>query len=368
MKAQRRFGLDLSWLRVTVVFLIDILVLFTAGDLSDEWQPTAWWVGVGVATVLTLISVITYRGITLPSAIGAWFWDWSADPEAALTAACMPALNHQRRYGRQPVGVREYRGRLVTVIAVDEPDAAPAGRHLRHQVPSSSLRVATVAAGLRQFDVRLDGVDIVSVGTQIRGGGHHSTWLVLRMDPLRNSEAVASRDSLASTLAAATERLAHEISGRRCTAWPMSGDDLAEVDSTVLAGLQPTWSRPGWRRLKHFNGYATNFWVSPWDITSEKLEDLWLAETDATVVTVRVAAHNGGHQVSALVRYHSEEPLPKTIWAGLNRFTGRQLPALRAGLTAPVTRPLKVPSRSLSADDELAVPIGRVEAHAEPAA
>ena len=357
MKAQRRFGLALSWLRVTVVFLIVIAVLVVAGGLRDDWQPTAWWSGVGVAVCVVLISVISYRGITLPSAVAGWFWDWSGEPAEALVEACTPAVDHRRRYGRELVGVREYHGKLVTVVAVDEPDTAPAGRHLRRRNPSS-LPVATVAAGLQQFDVHLDGVDVVSVRA---GDGTRSTWLVLRMDPQRNSAAVATRESLASTLTAATERLANQISGARCTAWPMSAGEIDEVDSTVLAGLQPTWSRPGWRRLKHFNGYATCFWVSPWDITSETLQDLWLADADATVVTVRVTARARAHQVSAWVRYHSAEPLPKEVWSGLNRFTGRQLPALRASLPTPQTRPLHVPSRVLSTADDLAVPLGPVE-------
>ena len=65
---------------------------------------------------------------------------------------------------------------------------------------------------------------------------------------------------------------------------PLTADELAEVDTAVVAGLQPASTRPGLDRLKHIDGYATSFWVSPWDITSETLDQLWLADTDATVV------------------------------------------------------------------------------------
>lgn len=355
MKTQPPFGLNISWLPVTVIFLIDVAVLVLAGRLPDDWQPAAWWSGVGVAAFVALLGLISYRGVTLPSALAGWLSDCSSDAAADLTAACTPAINHRRRFAREPVGVREYHGRLVTVIAVDEPDKAPGNRHLRRSASSSSLPVATVAGELQQFDVHLDAVDIVSVRA---GDGARGTWLVLHMDPQRNSFAVASRDSLASTMAAATERLAHELSGRRCTAWPMSGDEFGEVDSAVLADLEPTWRCPGWRRLKHASGYATSFWVSPHDLNTETLEALWGLEVDATVTTVRVTARQHRHEVSAWVRYHSYEPLPRL--AGLNRFTGRQLPAVRAGLPAPETRPLKVPSRHLTADDELAVPLGPV--------
>src|SRR6201999_341692 len=130
------------------------------------------------------------------------------------------------------------------------------------------------------------------------------TWLVLRLNPQLNVAAVTARDSLASTLVAATERLAHDPDWQNCAARPPTGAELAEVDSAVLADLEPTWSRPGWRHLKHFNGFATSFWLTPSDITTETLEELLLRDTTATVMTIRLAASGGRHQLSAWVRYH----------------------------------------------------------------
>jgi len=232
--------------------------------------------------------------------------------------------------------------------------------------------VAVIAAGLRQFDVRLDAIDIVSVRKRHvaeaadpsapptvddrPAGIERGTWLVLRMDPQHNVAAVAVRDSIASTLAAAAERLAGDLDGQRCAARPLTADELAEVDTAVMAGLEPTSTRPGLRHLKHFDGYATSFWVSPQDITSETLDRLWLHDTDATVVTIRLTAAAGRAEVSAWVRYQSEERLGKDVRAGLNRLVGRQLAAVRASLPAPAKSPLLVvPARALRDDEPLAV-------------
>jgi type VII secretion protein EccE len=189
------------------------------------------------------------------------------------------------------------------------------------------------------------------------------TWLVLRMNPQRNVAAVVARDSLASTLVAATERLAQDLDGQSCAARPLTADELAQVDSAVLADLEPNWRRPGWRYLKHFNGFATSFWVSPSDIDSETLDELWppdTADIAATVMTVRLTTSDGQPQLSAWVRYHSESRLPKEVSAGLNRLTGRQLAAVRASLPAPTTRPLLVvPSRELRDHDEVVLWIGQ---------
>jgi type VII secretion protein EccE len=391
MKAQRTFGLALSWPRLTAVFLVDVLILVLASHSPDSWQGdnrVAWWIGVALAVVLTLLSVVTYHGVTFTSSLAAWLWDWSADPSKALGAGCTPAIDYQRRFGRETVGVREHQGHLVTVIAVDGGEGDPAGRHRHRTSASAAVPVAAVAEALQQFDIHLDAIDIVSV--EVRGGvaaarasasldewgpeewgvvgdqpaaDRRRTWLVLRMNPQRNVAAVACRDSLASTLVAATERLAQDLDGQSCAARPLTADELAEVDSAVLAELEPTWRRPGWRHLKHFNGYATSFWVTPSDISAETLDELWLSETSevgATVITVRLTARGGRPQLSAWVRYHSDARLPRELSAGLNRLTGRQLAAVRASLPAPSTRPqLVVPSRDLLDQDELELPVGQ---------
>lgn len=389
MKAQRSFGLSLSWPRVTTVFLVDVLIMLVASHAPASWQGEhriAFWVGVGLAALVTLLSLVTHHGLTVTSGLATWLWDWSADPGTALTAGCTPAVDHQRRFGRDTVGVRQYEGHLVTVIAVDGGDD-DSGRH-RHRTLAAVLPLDAVADGLRQFDIHLDGIDVVSM--KVRRGGPEGraaeksklddwgpeewgvvsdeptsyvrrTWLVLRMNPQRNVAAVAARDSLAATLVAATERLAQDLDGHNCAARPLTADELAEVDSAVLADLEPTWSRPGWRHLKHFNGFAASFWLTPSDISTETLEDLLTPDVGAAVITIRLVTRGGRPQLSAWVRYHSERRLPRKVWSGLNRLTGRQLAAVRASLPAPAARPLlTVPSRPLLDDDDLVLSVGQV--------
>ncbi|MGF2945258.1 type VII secretion protein EccE [Mycobacterium sp. Lab-001] len=395
MKAQRRFGLSLSWPRVTTVFVADIAILIVASHCPDSWQAehhVAWWVGVGLAVLVTLLSLVTYHGITVISGLAAWVWDWSADPATALATGCTPAVDYQRRFGRDKIGLREYDGHLVAVIGIDGGEDDSAARH-RHRASSATLPIQAIAAQLQQFDIHLDDVDVVTV--KVRRGGNaaelsaledwgpeewglvgdrpttyvRKTWLVLRMDPQRNVAAVAARDSLASTLVAATERIAQDLDGQSCVAKPLTADELAEVDKAVLADLEATWSRPGWRHLKHFNGFATSFWLTPSDITTESLEELLRTDdetVDAVVITIRLNTRDGQPRLSAWVRYHSEGRLPKKLSAGLNRLSGRQLAAVRASLPAPTPRPLlAVPSREFLHGDDLVLPVGQVREDAE---
>jgi type VII secretion protein EccE len=390
MKAQFPFGLAVSWPRITTVFLIDIALLAGAsqvtGHCPDAWRAghAAFWVGVALATTVTIVAMLTYWGIPLAAAPLALIRNWYADPEA-LTVGCTAPIDHRRRFSRDTVGVREYDGQLVTVIAVDGPVEIPSVRQRHRQVSTATIPLGAIAAALRQFDVRLDSVDIVSVGTRHDSGGvtsavrdyclnadavsdpasdrrppdERSTWLVLRLDPQRNVAAVAARESLACTLAAATERLTHELDGRSCAARMLTAHEILDVDDAVLAGLQPTYIRPFWRHLKTPEGYVTSFWVSPADITGEVMEGLWLSDADVTVVTIRLVARGAGADMSAWVRYHSDKRLRKEVWSGLNRLTGRQLGAVAASIPTPTPRrPLKMPSRILGDGENIRIPVG----------
>ena len=376
----------MSWPRVTTVFLVDVVILLVASHCPASWQGDhhiAFWVGVGLAVVVTLLSLVTHHGLTVTSGLATWLWDWSADPAGALAAGCTPALNHQRRFGRDTVGVREHEGHLVTVIAVDGGEDDTPGRH-RHRATAGTLPVQAVADGLRQFDIHLDSIDIVSMKVRIGGNAAEKsklddwgpeewglvgdqptsyvrrTWLVLRLNPQRNVAAVAARDSLASTLVAATERLAQDLDGRSCAARPLTAEEIAEIDSAALADLEPTWSRPGWRHLKHFNGFTTSFWLTPSDITTATLEGLLSSDVGATVITIRLIPDGGRAHVSAWARYHSDGRLSRHVSSGLNRLTGRQLAAVRASLPAPTAHSLLVvPSRALLDDDDLVLSVGQ---------
>jgi type VII secretion protein EccE len=305
--------------------------------------------------------------------------NWYADPEA-LTVGCTPAIDHRRRFSRETVGVREYDGQLVGVIAVEGAVDTPSGRHGHRDALPATMPLEAVIEALRQFDVRLDSVDIVSVGTRRAANSvksaveddlgpagdrrpleERNTWLVLRMDPLHNVQAVAIRDSVASTLAAATERLAHDLDGRSVAARPLTADEIIDVDDAVLAGLQPAHIRPFWRYLKTPDGFVTSFWVSPSDISSETLQELWLTDADVTVMTIRLIADRGEADVAVWVRYHSDKRLRKETFNGLNRLTGRQLSAVAASIPAPSSRrPLPMPSRILDDGEGVLVPVGAV--------
>ncbi|HTM83432.1 MAG TPA: type VII secretion protein EccE, partial [Mycobacterium sp.] len=257
MKAQRPLGLALAWLPIVVVFLLDVAIMVLVSNWPDAWRrDIAWWSGVGVAAVVALAVLLTYRGVPVGKLAVDWVRNFFTKVEPKLTDGRAPAVDHRRRYGHATVGLREDRGAVVAVVAVAAPVAAPSGRHSQPEVGETRLPVRAIADGLRQFDVHLDGIDIVTVATRDAGPAQRrpGTWLVLRMNPQRNVGAVAVRDSVASTMAAAAERIADDLSRRRIEAWPLTADELGELGTVVLAGLKPADSALRLRFIKQSDG------------------------------------------------------------------------------------------------------------------
>jgi type VII secretion protein EccE len=123
MKAQREYGLALSWPRITVVFLIDVALLVIASRVPESWQAghTAFWVAVALAVIVTVVALVTNGGVPVASAPIARVRNWYADPEA-LTVGCTPAIDHKRRFSKETVGLREYYGQLIGVISAEGTD------------------------------------------------------------------------------------------------------------------------------------------------------------------------------------------------------------------------------------------------------
>jgi hypothetical protein len=58
--------------------------------------------------VVAIFAALTYAGTSLPGAVAEWKVAWSVDSESELTVGSVPAVDHQRRFSRHVVGLREY--------------------------------------------------------------------------------------------------------------------------------------------------------------------------------------------------------------------------------------------------------------------
>ena len=362
-------GVAASWARVVGVFVVDVALLAAGAAAGGR---TGWWVGVGLASVLTVAALVSWRG----AALFTLAWRSVSRRVDSIAPVGVP-LDHDRIFGDAPVGIRSVGPHLVAVVAVDGQPHTPSVLD-HHRVESlSTLPLDAVAEGMRQFDVRLDGIDVVSVGARRAPKTHHpyapvyssrvgdhpavgqrQTWLVARFNAAQSAPAIVWRESVAATMGAAAEWLAQELTSRRIPARVLTAAQIRQADEALLAGADPRGLTPGWGRLRHAGGYVQTYWMSPRDISSPAIDRLWAPDTDATAVSVQLRlTETGATTVGVLVRYHTGGPLAEPPLTGLNPLSGRHDVGMAAGLIEAKAVPA-VPARDVVEGERLAVAIG----------
>ncbi|MBY0440816.1 MAG: type VII secretion protein EccE [Mycobacteriaceae bacterium] len=369
MTPKFRLGMTAGWGRVVAVFMVDAALL--GAGVTAAGRP-GWWVGAVLGSILSVAALVSWRG----SALLTLAWRAAGSGRTAVAPAGAVA-DHDRMFGAGPVGIRAAGPHLVTVVAVDGHPHSPSVLD-HHRVESlTTLPIDAVATGLRQFDVTLDGIDVISVGARRSPKTHHDyapvysarvgdhpavgqrqTWLIVRLDATTSARAILWRESVAATMSAATEWLAQELTSRRIPARVLTATQIHAVDEALLAGTNPATLRRGWDRLRHPNGYIHTYWVSPQDISSATIDRLWTPDTEATVVTLQLRlTPTGATTIGVLARYHSGGPLVEPPLTGLNPMTGQHDSGMTAGLLTATAVPA-LPARALVDGEQLAVPIG----------
>ncbi|MDF2823314.1 MAG: type secretion protein, partial [Mycobacterium sp.] len=172
----------------------------------------------------------------------------------------------------------------------EQPDAAPIGFFWDGKTLTSLIRVApmspsltvlesgrtvfdqTVDAGvladcLRQADIALDSIDVISRGSRSAGGGHvaavyegflgplpaiaHRTvWIAVRLDPTRCPDAIRARgggwDAALRTAAVATRRVANRLSDAGRQAGTTTASDMVRAVTELTGGLSLDSLRESW--------------------------------------------------------------------------------------------------------------------------
>jgi|GEM_PF-728854 len=368
MRAQLPVGIVASWPRWAAAFVTVMAVLW-----AGTWfrGAAAMWSTIALAAALAALIVVTWRRLPLTDVTGGRLRPRRLRPALLDSGRGAVTVDHRPLWSAAPAAIRVDGDDVVAVVAVDGP-AHPPSVFDRARVESATfVPVAVIAGALRQFDVTLAGIDIISVGRRRAPRSHHPfsatytsmvgdhaamglrrTWCVLRMNRIDNAAAVVCRDSVAATLAACAARLAAELSARGITARVLNAAELTEADAHLAAGVGPD-PRPGWGDLRHGSGSVAAFWVSPADITTDNLDRIWVPDTDATAVAVQLRPGGAGTtEIGVVVRYSTPTPLPAAPVDGLNPFSARHDAAVRAGLATPAVPALRAPHRRLGPDDE----------------
>lgn len=215
MRAKTPMGVSPCWTRWASAFVAVTAILWLGSLFRD---PRAMWGSIAAAAVVGVVIVVTWRLLPLTSVLRRRLSPTRPVPTLLDTT---PPVDIAPLWDNTPAAVRFHGDDVVAVVAIDGPDNPPSVFDRNRVESATFIPLEVLTAALRQFDVRLSGIDVLSVGRRRASRAHHPyaatytsmigdhaamgqrrSWCVLRMDRLENATAIASRDSVASTLAA----------------------------------------------------------------------------------------------------------------------------------------------------------------------
>ncbi|WP_216894437.1 type VII secretion protein EccE [Nocardia alni] len=348
-----------------------IPVLLLAGLAA--WIATAfhlpWYEVVPIGVVILPIGLAPLRrrmprslAAIIAGAMAFRLNKWRHDPSALPPEPFDVPLPEGGSYG-----VRWDNDLLITMLRIEPPPDAMTKLRPGSLGSHQELMLSEIASCLGQFDITLDSIDIISTGARTASNGavawlydsilgplpaiaRRTVWLVLRLDPLANAEAVDNRGgggtgALRAAIIA-TRRVANRLAARDISASVLTANEINSAVRQLTHGIPVDQFSISPHTLEYEGLHLTSYAIGRDLIASPGFADLWAAPSLSTTITVRLRpqASRPGHEngsptisLHALVRFDTlaepaEPPVP-----GLRRMPGQQLQALLDSL--PIATP-----------------------------
>ncbi|APE33269.1 type VII secretion protein EccE [Nocardia mangyaensis] len=345
--------LPLRWVLPTLLLAAVIAWCVTAAGAHPVVAP--------ILAALTTLALLTPWRRGEPRSAAAWLarelgfrWRRSDDRLGGNSEPFDVALPEGGSYG-----MRWDDDRLITVLRIDPPPDALTLLRRGALTTDQMLPLTEIAGCLEQFDITLASIDVISTGSRTAGDSpvariydqivgplpaiaDRTVWLVLRLDPLANAEAVDSRGGgttgvLRSALIA-TRRVANRLAARDITVSVLTAGEINSATRQLTHGLALEEFEETPRSLVGHGMHLTSYEVGADLIGPRGFAAIWATPALATTLTLRLRGHlgprtrpgaeSGAIVLDAVVRFDTatapgEPPLP-----GLRQLTGRQLPTL----------------------------------------
>lgn len=372
---------------VPLADLIALQIVVAVGIVVALGLDRPGWQGAVAGLVMALLLVSPLAGgTTLPRALGLR-WGF--------------LRNRRRRTGKNApgplptepfdvptpdglqIGFRWNGTTLLSLLKIDENPRALTVLEPGVTVSGEMVPVQALLDCLRQFDIALESIDIISQGA--RSAGHtdvaavydsvlgplpaiaqRTVWIAVRFNPSRCAEAVrrrgGDRDGILRAATTATRRVANRLAEAGLQPQFLSASGIAAATNQLSDGVSLGTVEETWEDCREGQFRLSSFAVQPDMLTTAGLGLLWTVPSYSTTVclSLREAAEDDLVQVRGLVRFDSDVRVPTQL-RGLIPLHGRQFSALAATLPIPAlpgARQIEHWASGLRTDalDELALP------------
>lgn len=339
--------------------LIDLLVLEVAvatGMLAALSLGASGWHGgiAGLASGLLLVTPVA--GTTLPRAV-ARRWGFLRDRRRRAARRLPAAPFDVAAPDGDQIGFRWDGRALLSLIEIDANPQAMTVMEPGMTVSGEMVRVQVLLDCLRQFDIVLDSIDIISQGARSHGRtdiaavydavlgplpaiAYRSVWIAVRFDPSRCAEEVrrrgGGRDGIVRTATTATRRVANRLTEAGLRPRILTANDIAAATNRLSDGVNLSTVEETWQECRAGQFRLCSFAVQPQMLTTAALGLLWTVPSYSTTVclSLREDPEHGLIKVRGLARLNSDVPVPVEL-PGLKRLPGQQFSALASSLPIP---------------------------------
>ncbi|MDG3016284.1 type VII secretion protein EccE [Speluncibacter jeojiensis] len=366
------FGIPLST-------MITAQALFLMGALASGLLGVFWPAAFAIGLALALPWVIHVRGRFLTTLIRTR-WSYAVAKRDDRTAELPEAFDITGPDGDR-IGVR-WDGEVITSmirllpVRAEVTSMRGGTAFTRDTVP---LRV--LADALDQFDIALEGIDVVCLGARTVGESlqasvyerllgplpaiaRRNTWLTVRFRPRSCPEAVARRggDTTGALRAAAvaTTRIVRKLAESGHAARVLPALDVNAAIAQLTGGVPVDRFEQRWDCAASPREVHTSFVADRSALSGDALAPVWGPVSRHTALTLQIRpAPADGATVGAVVRYLTPGPaqLPRTV--PLRLLAGRQQEALLASLPfggrgqAPIADPAVLDGEAL---EQISIP------------
>jgi type VII secretion protein EccE len=248
-------------------------------------------------------------------------------------------------------------------------------------VSGEVVSVQLMADFLRQFDIALESIDVISQGSRSKGHGDlaavydtvlgplpaiakRTVWVAIRVNPTLCPDALRERggdwEGLLRTTATATRRVAGRLSEAGIRSRIMTAPEIGQATGELLDGAALTAIDESWHSCHEGRFALRSFLITPSMFTTSGLGLLWTVPSLSTTmcVSLRRDTRNQRIQLRGIVRFNGRGRA-RMVHEGLGQLPGRQYDALVASLPMPAPRRSVAQWLSVEGDgaiDDLALP------------
>lgn len=336
--------------------LVLLQVLIAVGLTIALLAGRPGWQGAAVGLVVALVLVVRGRGTTLPRLVG----------------LRLRFLLQRRKRARKHAGPAEpfdvpasdgtligfrWDGRtLLSLLKIDENPQAMTVMEPGVTVSGDIVPVDALVECLRQFDITLDSIDVLSQGARSHGHtemaavydavlgplpaiAQRTVWVAIRFDPSRCADAVrrrgGGREGILRAATTATRRVANRLTEAGLGSRVQTASEIGQAVNQLSDGVNLASVEETWRTCQEGRFKLRSFAIKPAMLTTAGLGLVWTIPSYSTTVCLSLRrGAEGVTQVRGLARFDTHDRA-RIHLRGLNHLRGFQYSALASSLPVP---------------------------------